>query len=322
MKAINSASFVDILHASRPQEKAPYYLFYSSLWDGYVTDPALMVVPFDDHVVHRGDGVFESMKCESGAVYNLDAHLQRLWRSAHAMGLLLPGGQARVREKILEALKYAGQANCAVRVVVSRGPGSMGVAPGETVGSALYILVYALGAAFSARKPAGGTLRRSHVPVKHPTFATVKTCNYIANALMSAEAKQWGVDFVVGVDETGHITEGCVENIGMVSKSGRLVFPELSNILAGTTMLRVAELARELEARALLKGVVFRSIREEELYEAREIFAVGTTLNVAPIISYEGQTVGDGKPGVIAQLLNDLLVRDILENPMMRTPYL
>ncbi len=322
MKALEGKVFADILQATRPQQRTAYYLFYSSLWDGYVTEPALMVVPFDDHVVHRGDGVFESMKCEQGAVYNLEAHLQRLWRSAHAMGLTFKNGRDAVRERILECLRLAKQPNCSVRVVLSRGPGSMGCAPAESTGAALYILVYGLGKPFLERKPEGGTLRRSQVPVKAPLFATVKTCNYMANALMCAEAKAWGVDFVVGVDETGHITEGCVENIGMVSKSGRLVFPELSHILAGTTMLRVAELACALEADGRLKGVVFRSIREEELREAREIFAVGTTLNVAPIVRYEGLPVGDGTPGWVAQALNDLLVRDILGNEGMRTAFL
>ena len=76
MNAIDPSAFVDVLRASRPAAKVPYYLFYSGLWDGYVTDPALMVVPFDDHLVHRGDGVFESFKCVEGAAYNLDAPIR------------------------------------------------------------------------------------------------------------------------------------------------------------------------------------------------------------------------------------------------------
>ena len=101
-----------------------------------VTDTALMQVPFHDHLTHRGDGVFETLKCVNGAVYNLDAHLHRMQRSAHAIGLGFRKGFEAIRALILEALELAAQPMCSVRVVLSRGPGGMGVAPAESAGSA------------------------------------------------------------------------------------------------------------------------------------------------------------------------------------------
>ena len=322
MNAIDPSAFVDVLRASRPAAKVPYYLFYSGLWDGYVTDPALMVVPFDDHLVHRGDGVFESFKCVEGAAYNLDAHLQRLLRSAHQVGLTVSKGPEALRAKVLEVLKAAGQPECSVRVILARGPGGMGVAPAESPRPVLYILVYGAGRPFMERKPQGAALLRSRIPVKPPFFATVKICNYMANALMAQEARDREADFVVGVDESGHITEGAVENVGIVTHAGRLVFPQLDTVLAGTTMLRVAELARQLETDGRLNAVVFRPIREEELAGAAEILAVGMTLNVASVVSYEGRPVGDGTPGPVGSALNELLLRDTRENPSLRTHYL
>lgn len=322
MKELQAGDFAEALRASLRPGKVPYYLFYSSLWDAYVTDPALMVVPFDDHVVHRGDGVFETMKCLDGAVYNLDAHLQRLQRSAYQIGLTFRRGPEAVRAKVLEALERAGQPECSVRVVLSRGPGGMGVAPSESLGTVLYVMVYGAGRPFMERKPEGATLRKSQVPAKPPCFATAKTCNYIPNVLMRAEADVWHVDFMVGVDDHGHVTEGATENVGIVSKSGRLVFPPLDAVLAGTTMLRVSELAQELEADGRLKGVVFRPIREEELYEAHEILVVGTTLNVASVVEYNGRRVGDGRPGPIGRALDALVARDTLENAALRVRYL
>jgi len=127
---------------------------------------------------------------------------------------------------------------------------------------------------------------------------------------------------MVGVDAHGHITEGATENIGIVSKNGRLLFPPLDTILAGTTMLRVSELAQQLEADGSLKGVVFRPIREEELYEAREILAIGTTLNVASVVEYNGRRVGDGKPGEIGRKLDALIERDTHENEALRVRYM
>lgn len=322
MKELSSEAFLETLRGAALRRRVPYYLFYSSLWEGYIRDPALMVVPFDDHVVHRGDGVFETMKCVGGAVYNLDAHLQRLQRSAYQIGLTFRRGPEAVRERVLAALSAAGVADCAVRVVLSRGPGGMGVSPAESEGAALYILVYGGGEPFMRKHPQGATLRKSRVPAKEPVFATAKTCNYIPNVLMRAEAEVWHVDFMVGVDGHGHITEGATENIGMVSKRGRLVFPTLDTVLAGTTMLRVSELAQRLEADGVLKGVVFRPIREEELYEAHEILAVGTTLNVASVVEYNGRRVGDGKPGPIGRALDEMIERDTLENEALRTRFL
>lgn len=322
MKLIEAEAFPEVLHGCYRAGQKAYYLFYSSLWDGYVTDPALMQVPFDDHLVHRGDGVFETLKCVNGAIYNLEAHLQRLQRSAYAVGLTYRRGKDAIREKVLEALEIAAQPECAVRIVLSRGPGGMGVSPTETHGSVLYILVYQGGTPFMKLHPQGGKLGRSRVPVKDPLFATAKTCNYLPNVLMRAEAENLGVDFMVGVDAQGHITESATENIAMISKSGRLVFPELTTVLAGTTMLRVAELAQPLTANGTVKAVCFRPIREEELLEAREIFAIGTTLNVASLVSYDGRPVKDGKPGPIGRILDELIERDTLENADLRVQYL
>lgn len=322
MKLITADAYLERLRTSDVPGAVPYYLFYSSLLDGYVTEPALMQVPFHDHLVHRGDGVFETMKCVNGAVYNLDAHLHRLQRSAHAIGLGYRKGFEAIRETVLEALTEAAQPQCSVRVVLSRGPGGMGVNPAESNGAALYVLVYGAGKPFMERHPEGATVQRSAVPPKPPYMATVKTCNYIPNVLMKAEAVLHGVDFVLGVDEQGHITESATENVGIVSKSGRLVFPSPDTILPGTTMIRVAELAQSAGNEDLVKGVVFRSIREEELAEAREILVVGTTWNVASVVKYNGQPVGDGRPGPVGQTLDRLLARDIQENPDLRIRYM
>ena len=322
VKELRPEDFVAALRGGHPTGKTPFYLFYSSLWDAFVRDPALMVIPFDDHLAHRGDGVFETMKCLGGAVYNLDAHLQRLQRSAYQIGLAFRHGPAAIRAKVLEVLAAAGQEDCSVRVVLSRGPGGMGVSPGECRETALYVLVYGAGRPFMETHPQGARLRLSAVPPKHPDFATVKTCNYLPNVLMRMEAEAWGVDFVVGVDGRGHITEGPTENVGIVSKGGVLAFPPLDSVLAGTTMLRVAELAQPLEAEGAIRGVVFRPIRVEELAEAREILVVGTTLNVASAVEWEGRPVGDGRPCPIARELDARIARDCRENPALRTAYL
>ncbi len=79
--------FAAFCRAHQPDYHANYYAMYSSWWNGITTEPNLMVVPVDDHMVHRGDGLFETFKCVDGAVYNLEAHLARLENGAKVIAL-------------------------------------------------------------------------------------------------------------------------------------------------------------------------------------------------------------------------------------------
>ncbi|RLB06771.1 MAG: aminodeoxychorismate lyase, partial [Deltaproteobacteria bacterium] len=82
IKVISASEFSDLLTKLKRDYQSQYYAMYSSLWNGIVTDPVLMLVPVDDHMVHRGDGVFEAFKCVNGNLYNVHRHLKRLEYSA------------------------------------------------------------------------------------------------------------------------------------------------------------------------------------------------------------------------------------------------
>lgn len=322
MQLLTLSNFAQALEKTRRPYQANYYAFYSSLWDAVTLDPALMMIPVDDHMAHRGDGVFETFKCVNGAAYLLEAHLSRLLRSAAAIGITFPGGKEAIREKVLAVMKTAAKPDCSVRVLLSRGPGSFGADPASSIGSVLYIAIYALGRPFMLKHPEGARVCRSRIAQKPSDFVIIKTCNYLPNALMKEEARLLDVDFTVGFDDKGFMTEGAVENFGIVSKSGRLTFPPLDTILPGTTMLRAADLAQHLEEKGLINGVTFQQITYNDMLEAREILIVGTTLNAVAVVQFEGRTVGTGKPGPVWEALNRLLVRDIEENATLRTPFM
>jgi branched-chain amino acid aminotransferase len=150
-------------------------------------------------------------------------------------------------------------------------------------------------------------------------MAEIKNCNYLPNVLMKRESIDWGVDFVVGYDAQGHLTEGPTENAGIVTRHGELAFPRLENILAGTTMLRLVDLAKAFPDSGELRAIRFRDISEDEVRAAAEVLVVGTTINVVAVRAYEGQPVGDGRPGPVWRRLQTLLEEDILQNSAMRT---
>ena len=292
---------------------------YSSLYDGIVTDPALMLLPIDDHMVHRGDGVFEALKALKGSLYNLNGHLDRLESSAAALALDLPVSQAKLQEIVTETVRAAGKPDCMIRIFVSRGPGSFGVNPYDCPTSQLYVVVTALGSPFMKAHPQGGRVRTSRIAAKSSAMSHVKNCNYAPNVLMKKEAVDAGVEFVAGFDELGHLTEGAIENMGIVTPDQRLVFPKLDRILAGTTMLRVMELARTLIPTGTLNAVEFSDIPRQDILSATEFIITGTTINVAAGVEFDGHPIGTGKPGPVYQALSALLDADMTSNAALLT---
>ena len=166
----------------------------------------------------------------------------------------------------------------------------------------------------------GARVRSSSIPAKSAFYATIKSCNYLPNVLMKREAEDMGVDFVVGFDERGCLTEGPTENAGIVTTDKRLLFPKPDRVLHGTTMVRVMELAEALVRPGDLAEVAFADIRTPDIAAASELLITGTTNNVVPAVEFDGRSVGDGRPGSVSALLNSLLTRDMRENAALLTP--
>lgn len=319
MKKIGIHEVGDWLESLRRSYHSSYYAMYSSLCGGVVTDPVMMMLPVDDHVAHRGDGVFETLKCVDGGIYNLDAHLARLWSATESISISAPVSQKEMRDIVVETVRAGGEQNCSIRILVSRGPGSLGVNPYDSPTAAVYVIVSALATPFSVIHPEGAALGISSIPSKRPCFAAVKSCNYIQNVLMKKEAVDMGVDFVAGFDDGGLLTEAATANIGIVSPSRELLFPRLVSILSGTTMLRTATLAESLIADGVLAGIANADITVADMRKAREILVVGTTINVVPVRAFDGKPVGDGVPGPVFEALSARLVHDVAANDGLRT---
>ncbi len=297
-----------------------YYAMYSSQWNAITTDPRLMWIPLDDHMVHRGDAVFEALKCVQGSLYNWTAHLRRLQDSAARIHLSLPFSAEELTRLVLETARAGQHADCLIRVFLSRGPGGFSVRPSECPTPHLYIIATRLGPPFMTAHPNGARVRSSTIPLKSPFFAQIKSCNYMPNVLMAWEAEQWGVDFTVSFDERDCLGEGSTENAGIILPNGPLLFPSLDRVLPGTTMLRLVELIRENSSQIRLPEALFQDIPRARISEASEFILVGTTIDVASAVEFDGQPIGDGKPGPVAARLNNLLQQDIRFNRSLQTP--
>jgi branched-chain amino acid aminotransferase len=312
--------FAAFCREHRPGYHADYYAMYSSWWDGITTEPNLMVVPVDDHMVHRGDGLFETFKCVDGAVYNLEAHLARLENGAKAIALQMPWSRGDIRRIIGEVLKAGGRRDALIRIFVSRGPGGHSANPYECPEPLLMVLAIRLPPPFMASHPDGARVGVSAVPNKEGMFAQVKSVNYLPNVLMKKQAVDAGVDFMLGFDKDGHMTELPTENFGIVTTERVLKVPRPDHILAGTTMGRVLALARDhLVPAGVLAGVEEADVPRAELETAAEMLVFGTSPHVTAVTEFAGRLVGDGMPGPVWRELSRLFEAD-LKNPAMLTP--
>jgi branched-chain amino acid aminotransferase len=319
MDLVTRDNFFDILGRIARPWQSNYLAMYSSQWQGATRDPQLMMIPADDHLVHRGDGVFEVMRCIRGRIYQMEEHLKRLDRSAEAISLPRPSEYPRLRDLIKETAALGGEKECLVRVLLSRGPGSFSVNPFDCPQSQLYINTVRFKPLPDETYRRGVSACISSVPIKKAFFARIKSCDYLPNVLMKIEAARLGCAYAVSLDEQGCLAEGATENICVLGQDLVLVFPSFQRTLAGTTAARVNLLARRLVSEGLLKDVVFADIRPEDAYGAREILLTGTSINILPVVSLDGRTIGDGRPGAVFRRLLDLLIEDMTFNSDMLT---
>ena len=294
---------------TNPAQRNPfwpeYLACYSSWVGGIVRDPALFVLPIDDHLVHRGDGVFEALKMRSGKIYLVDPHLDRLMLSAESIGMKKKWDKETIRTIIHQTVAVANVQDAYVRIYLSRGPGDFSVSPYDSIDPQLYVIVSRFKAPSPEKYAKGIRVGLSSVPPKQKWMGKIKCCNYLPNVLMKREAIDNGYDFVVGVDEDGAITESATENLIMLDQNNVLVHPPLDGILKGTTMIRLFHLATE-------KGykTEVRPFSVAELKNAKEVMMVGTTLDVIPIVEFDHTPIADGTPGEHSKVLNELILGD------------
>jgi branched-subunit amino acid aminotransferase/4-amino-4-deoxychorismate lyase len=295
-----------------------YLAMYSSWYGGIITDPALMLVPVDDHLINRGDGIFEVFKCIDWNMYALHRHLDRMSGGMKAVGLKMPVDSDELIEIIRGTILAGNSGTCLTRLYVSRGPGGFSASPYESVANQLYVVAHTLKYPAPEKYEKGVFLVTSSIPIKPGFFANVKNCNYLPNVLMKKQAEDAGADYSVSLDEKGFLAEGPTENIGLITKKGEFLVPRFLRILRGVTVSRVVELAGSLVGTELT-AVSETDITREQAYDAAEMMTFGTSFDILPIVKYDGHRIGDGQPGPIFKRLLELLIEDQSKNKDMLT---
>ena len=320
-RLLQADEVLDHLRALRSRQPVRYWAFYSSQLGGIVTDPALMVIPFDDHMVHRGHGVFDTAAIVDGKIYDLEAHLDRFVRSATTSRLTLPCTREEMRDVIARTAAASGKRDGSIRYWISAGPGSLGLPPAAGAEPGFFVMIHAGLAYPDTWYSKGLRVMTTTYPIKPPLYAVTKSTNYLPNILMQMEAQEAGLDNGVFVDEAGNVGESSNMNVAFVTRDGILKHPKFDHILSGCTSLRLLELARGLEGK--LRGVEVCDVPVAEARGAREMLLIGSSIKVAPIVEWDGKPIGDGTPGPIARALFDVLAQDMrsARDRLLDVPY-
>jgi 4-amino-4-deoxychorismate lyase len=300
-----------------------FYAMYSSVLGGIVTDPAIMVLPLDDHMVHRGHAVFDTATLTHGRLYQLDPHLDRLLRSAEGARISLPFPRERLRQIILDTAAASRQHEGSIRYWLSSGPGGFGLGPGECVGSSFYVIVFKQEAYPESYYSEGIKLITSHVPIKPPLFARIKSTNYLPNVLVVLEAKDRGADNGVFIDQRGMVAESSNMNVAFVTKDQVFRHPPFDAILSGITIQRVLDFAQRLVQQGALHAVRLADIPVEEARGAAEMMLIGSSIKVAPVVEWDGQKIANGKPGSVTKKLLEMWNEDAASatDQLVAVPY-
>lgn len=299
-----------------------YRAMYSSIIGGITTDPAMMLLPLDDHMVHRGHGVFDTAVISNGHLYELDAHLDRLLKSASMAKITPPFNRSTLREILVETAAASDCREGVLRYWLSAGPGGFNLSSRECKCASFYAMVHTHEHELYEE---GVTVVTSSISIKPPQFAVMKSVNYLPNALTVLEAEEKGTFAGIWIDEEGFVAEGQNMNVAFVNQAGELLMPAFDKILSGCTAKRTLALAHELLTKSSaeskkqvgqLKGIKVGTISMQEAKNASEMMLIGSSLPVAPVVKWDQQQIGNGKPGPITTILRDLLRQDMLSGPL------
>ncbi len=259
------------------------------------------------HTLHYGMGVFEGVRAyqtESGtAIYRLTDHTDRLFQSAHILGMRMPFDKETLNEAQRAVVKENQLASAYIRPMCFYGSEGMGLRADN-------LRVHGIVAAWEWGSYLGAENMERGIRVKTSSFTrhhvNITMCkakangNYMNSMLALQEALSGGYDEALLLDREGYVAEGSGENIFIVRR-GTLYTPDLTSALEGITRDTIMCLATEL-------GLPVREkrITRDEVYISDEAFFTGTAAEVTPIREIDGRAIGEGTRGPITEKLQSL----------------
>jgi branched-chain amino acid aminotransferase len=267
---------------------------------GKLFDKADAKISVYDHGLLYGDGVFEGLRSYSGRVFRLEQHLDRLHDSARAIHLQLPMSKEAIGKAVYETLAVNGLRDAYIRLVVTRGAGSLGLDPRKTTDPQLIIITDSISLYPEELYEHGLKIITAATMRNHPSALNprIKSLNYLNSILAKVEGTNAGCLEALMLNHKGEVSECTGDNIFVVRR-GEIHTPSIdAGILEGITRDAVIDLAR-----ASNLTVVERTMDRHDIYTADECFLTGTAAEIIPVVELDGRPIGEGQPGPLTREL-------------------
>ena len=267
-----------------------------------------------DHGLLYGDGIFEGIRLYGGCVFKLDEHLERLEYSAKAIMLEMPWTRQELSEAVCETCRANGLKDGYIRLVVTRGVGSLGLSIKNCDKPQLIVIADKIQLYPEEFYEKG--LEIITVPTRRINSAAlppaVKSLNYLNNILAKIEAQHLGYHEAIMLNDQGYVAECTGDNIFVIQK-GELITPSPSaGALKGITRDTALEIAADL-------GIPAReaNLTRYDIWVAEELFLTGTAAEIIPIVKVDARPIGTGKPGAITAKFIDKFHERVSSDGMM-----
>jgi branched-chain amino acid aminotransferase len=274
--------------------------------DGKLVEKDDAKVSVYDHGLLYGDGVFEGIRCYCGKVFQMDAHIRRLYDSAKAIRLDIPMTQDAMKQALVDTLKANNLEDAYIRLIVTRGVGCLGVSPVSCKKPSVIIITDSISLYPAELYETGMAVITSSIVRNHPNALSpqIKSLNYLNNILAKLEAIDAGVAEAIMFNHLGFVSECTGDNVFIVRDGKIFTPPPEAGLLEGITRDAVIKLAREQSI-----PVIEQNVTRYDLYTADECFLTGTAAEVIPVTKIDGRVIGGEKVGPITLKLIDTFTK-------------
>ena len=268
--------------------------------DGKYYDKADAKVSVFDHGLLYGDGIFEGIRIYNGKVFRLKEHIERFYESAKAIILEILMTKEEMKAAVEDAVKVNERKDGYIRLMVTRGEGSLGLDPASCKKATVIIIVSDIQLypkEYYEKGIALVTVTSRRIP-SECLDPRIKSLNYLNNIMAKLEAKQAGCLEAVMLNTEGFVAECTADNIFIV-KEGRLLTPSVYHgALEGITRQTVMEIAEKIGIKS-----EETTLAPYDLYTADECFLTGTGAEIVHVVKIDGRVIGSGVPGKVTKML-------------------
>jgi len=272
--------------------------------NGEIFSPENAKISVFDHGLLYGDGVFEGIRFYNGKIFKFDEHIDRLDQSARHILLKLPMSLDEIKHETIKTIKESNMKDGYIRLIVTRGIGTLGISPYKCEKAQLIIIVDVI--SLYPEKLYKTGMEIITVPTQRnmseAVSPRVKSLNYLNNVLAKIEAVNAGFEEAIMLNKYGFVAECTGDNIFIVKNKTVITPPAYMGALEGITRNTVMEIATEM-GKNMDISVKQRVMSRHDVFSSDECFLTGTAAEVIPVTKVDGRPIGNGKVGEITETL-------------------